>query len=367
MPKANAKVDPPVVADNPLVPPVVVAAPANESRGRSRALILAAICGLCLLLAGGYTARAIRARHGSSAVAGPVATNETLAQLSSAARLTFVRAADNPVTAPGQVALLPLAQRDSESQGTAASCARVYITAGRGLCLTIPQGFSTVSAFTFDQQFRTLHTLPVSGFPSRARISPDGRYGAMTFFLYGGHSYSGGNYVTQTTLVDMNTGDLVADLENFTILRDGARIQSADFNFWGVTFARDSNRFYATLGTAGKIYLIEGDIAGRQAHVLRENVECPSLSPDNTRLVFKKRIEDGPPAVWRLYALDLATMKETPLAETRSVDDQVEWLDDHQILYTPPLPRPEIWAVPADGSGSPRMLVSNAVSPVVVR
>ena len=39
----------------------------------------------------------------------------------------------------------------------------------------------------------------------------------------------------------------------------------ADFNFWGVTFARDGNRFYATLGTGGKTYLVEGDVAARQA------------------------------------------------------------------------------------------------------
>jgi hypothetical protein len=70
--------------------------------------------------------------------------------------------------------------------------------------------------------------------------------------------------------------------------------------------------------------------------------------------------------VWRLHLLDLATMQETPLAETRSVDDQVEWLDDQHILYTPPTPRPEIWISAIDGSAAPRMLVSNAVSPVVV-
>ena len=31
--------------------------------------------------------------------------------------------------------------------------------------------------------------------------------------------------------------------------------------------------------------------------------------------------------------LDLATMRETPLAEPRSVDDQAEWLDDDRVLY----------------------------------
>src|SRR5207244_621595 len=127
---------------------------------------------------------------------------------------------------------------------------------------------------------------------------------------------------TQTTLIDMASGATLGDLEQFSIWRDGARFQAPDFNFWGVTFARDSNRFYATLGSGGRTYLIEGDLTAREATVLRENVECPSLSPDDSRLVFKKRVErSGPgPVVWRLHLLDLATMVETPLVETHSVD-----------------------------------------------
>jgi hypothetical protein len=60
------------------------------------------------------------------------------------------------------------------------------------------------------------------------------------------------------------------------------------------------------------------------------------------------------------------------LAETRSVDDQAEWLDDSTVLYG--LPRTgqsgaataDIWAVRADGSGAPTVLVADAWSPAVV-
>ena len=66
--------------------------------------------------------------------------------------------------------------------------------------------------------------------------------------------------------------------------------------------------------------------------MIHENVECPSLSPDGTRIAFKKRTgSKGTP--WRLTVLDLATMRETPLSERRSVDDQAEWLDDGRVLY----------------------------------
>ena len=109
----------------------------------------------------------------------------------------------------------------------------------------------------------------------------------------------------------------------------------------------------------------------RTAHVVRDGVECPSLSPDNRRIAFKKRMP-GVRLLWRIHVLDLPDGVETPLAETRSVDDQVEWLDDATILYALPnvgkaQPVMDVWAMPADGSGAPRMLLTNAESPAVVR
>ena len=109
--------------------------------------------------------------------------------------------------------------------------------------------------------------------------------------------------------------------------------------------------------------LVEGDIATRTMRMLRENVECPSLSPDNKRIAFKKRMP-GRNVTWRLHVLDLETMQETPVNEDRSVDDQVEWLDDQNILYAVDA---DVWVVPADGSGSPSKFVGQALSPAVVR
>jgi dipeptidyl aminopeptidase/acylaminoacyl peptidase len=184
----------------------------------------------------------------------------------------------------------------------------------------------------------------------------------MTEFV-AGHSYAEAGFSTLTTLIDMPTGRIITDLEKFEVFRDGTRIASPDFNFWGVTFARDSNRFYATLGTGGKTYLVEGDVSARRARVLRENVECPSLSPDNKRIAFKKR--DGSLGMWRLHILDLATLEDRPLeAETRIIDDQVEWLDDNQILYRW---GQDVIVVPTDGSAPPRIFLARASSPAVVR
>jgi hypothetical protein len=250
-------------------------------------------------------------------------------------------------------------------------CERVYVAAGKGLCLAADRGaVTTYSAYLFDAGFHQLHKLPVTGLPSRARLSASGRWAATTVFV-SGHSYAAGAFSTDTSVWDVASGRKVANLEEFTVHgEDGKVLRRADFNFWGVTFARDDNRFYATLGTAGRTHLVVGDLATRSVRVLRENVECPSLSPDGTRLVFKKRVEGSGPVTWRLTALDLATMAETALAETRSVDDQVEWLDDGHVLYALGDPggtaATDTWEVSADGKGTPRLLAHGAFSPAVV-
>jgi hypothetical protein len=244
-------------------------------------------------------------------------------------------------------------------------CERVYAAAGRGLCLTGEDGLTgpRFKIKLFDSAFHVRHELTLSGLLSRARISPDGRYGTATGFVTG-HSYADGNqFSTTTTLIDMASGKKLADLEKFRVTHDGKPVTASDRNFWGVTFARDSDRFYATMRTGGKTYLIEGSVGARTAHTLSENVECPSLSPDGTRVAYKKRVDDGS-VIWRLHVLDLGTMRDTPLAEQRMVDDQAEWLDDDTVLYGL---EGSIWAVPADGSGAPRVYIKGGLSPAVSR
>ena len=190
----------------------------------------------------------------------------------------------------------------------------------------------------------------------------------LTVFV-SGHSYAAGSFSTQTLLLDLQTGATIADLETFTVRREGRPFKSADFNFWGVTFAPDPNRFYATLGTGGIQYLVEGDVGQRRATVMRPGVECPALSPDGGRIAFKKRTMVGGALIWRIAVLDLASMTERLLdGETRSVDDQVEWADDRRILYGLPdetTPgRTSIWLLDTEGGPASR-LVDNGWSPSV--
>jgi hypothetical protein len=265
----------------------------------------------------------------------------------------------------GQVAVAPLGGGGAGGARTLAPlrCERVYFAAG-GLCLVRGAGFAaSYRARVFGADMRVRGEVAVDGIPSRARVSPDGRYGSVTLFVTG-HSYADtGGFSTTTTLIDLRTGRKIAQLEDFTTTRDGRTITARDVNYWGVTFARDSDRFYATLATGGRIYLVQGSVRARTMRTIHENVECPSLSPDGTRIAYKKRVGPGGKR-WRLYVLDLRTMRETPLAETRSVDDQAEWLDDRHLLYGL---EESVWSVPADGRGRPTEYAPRADSPAVVR
>ncbi|MEV4812139.1 TolB family protein [Micromonospora avicenniae] len=242
-------------------------------------------------------------------------------------------------------------------------CLRVYAAAGTGVCLG-PENAWSYRVVVLDSALRPRQSVAVPGLPNRARVSASGRMISWTTFV-GGDSYTASGFSTRTGILDTRSGTTVTSLEGFAVTRDGKPYRSADVNYWGVTFTADDNVFYATMATGGKRYLVRGDLAARKVETLKENVECPSLSPDGTRLAFKQAIDADPQRGWRLSVLDLATMRVTPTAETTSVDDQAAWLDAETLAYTLRQDdgRPDVWSVPADGSGTPRLLVPGAESP----
>jgi hypothetical protein len=270
---------------------------------------------------------------------------------------------------------LGVARLEAPSAGRALGglrCERVSFAAGRGICLQADRGvLTTYRAVLFNERFESRTSFKLEGSPSRTRISADGRVGAITVFVTGqAHGYSSSSFSTRTTLVDMASGEVLGDLEKFTTWRDGKKFSAVDFNFWGVTFARDSNTFYASLQTARKTYLVRGDLGLRKLTVLHENVECPSLSPDNRLIAYKKKVR-GDFAPWRFYVLELATMTERPIeAETRSIDDQLEWLDDAHVLYGSQRYQSaivDVYIAPIEGSEPARVFLPEAESPIVVR
>ncbi|MCG8922042.1 hypothetical protein [Lentzea sp. CC55] len=245
-------------------------------------------------------------------------------------------------------------------------CDRAYSAAGTISCLRPVGALKAGELAVLDRDLKELRTVPLTGFPNRTRVSASGRMVAWTLFV-DGHSYATNGFSTSTGILDTKTGALVTSLEEFAV--EGMPQRPADTNYWGVTFTSDDNRFYATMSTSGHRYLLEGDFAAREVKPLDlDDVECPSLSPDGTRIAYKKAVDGDPQKGWRVSVLDLATRKVTELAETRSVDDQPAWVDDRTVAYG--IQRDDglndVWAVPADGSGAPAVLVPEASSPAPI-
>ena len=346
---------------------------------RGRILGFATLCLASALAAGAYAYRALQ-RTSSPAQnerAGGAAGNSPGAVVAAAlpgppgALFLFRNTAID--SSYGRLATAPIENVADRRVISMLSCERVDYAAGRGVCLALAgRGvMTTYSAIVFDQDFQPVFTLRLGGIPSRVRVAPDGRLAAVTVFV-SGHSYASGNFSTVTSIIDLHKGSyVIPNFEALAVWRGEQRFEAVDRNFWGVTFARDSDTFYATVAGGGLTHLIKGTVSDQRATVLHDDVECPSLSPDNKRVAFKRRVREGSaPVHWALAVLDLSTMDEVLLREAHSVDDQVAWLDNDRIMYA--LPATEggsaemnTWVIDVRGTGSPRLLVPQSYSTVV--
>jgi len=332
-----------------------------------RIVAFVAVLVLAVGVSVGYVLYGCNTQQQHESAAPPVASRPDLASVEAVPHLVFRNTAVGADY--GLVAAVPLSDPSGPRAFTAATCDRVYATSTTGLCLAADRGvLTTFSSRLLDSSWNPTHDLPISGIPSRARLSRDGQLAATTNFVYGDSYSNPGQFSTRTYISDA-TGKTAGELEDFDLEVDGKQVNASDRNVWGVTFA-DDDLFYATAASGGTTWLVRGSLSARTLTSIRTDVECPSLSPDKTRIAFKKHGK-LPPGRWRLAIYDLRTGKETLLAETRSVDDQVEWLDNTHVIYG--LPRAasgtassDVWVTPSDGTGTPRVLIADAWSPAVV-
>lgn len=269
----------------------------------------------------------------------------------------------------GHVATVPLASPRGARTVTSTVCDRVYAAGGTFSCLSTNPGIvTTFEAEVYASDGKALRSWPLPGIPSRTRVSPDGTLVASTAFVTG-HAYAPASFAT-VTVINKISGGGYGNLEDFTLIVGGRKIAPVDRNVWGVTFAPDDRTFYATAASGDRTWLVRGDLKKRTLTSIHETAECPSLSPDGTRIAYKKNITPGPVPHWNIAVLDLSTGKETVLAESRSVDDQVEWLDNDTLLYG--LPRAsavgddDVWSIKAAAGAAPQMFIEHAWSPSVV-
>ena len=238
-------------------------------------------------------------------------------------------------------------------------CARVHAApGGPALCVSLTDNGYDYEAVILGEDGEARDRFAVDGFPSRVRVSRDGRYGAYTMFEDERHGYfdDSGEFSTTTAIVDMRNGRELLALDDYRMTIDGEPGPPAG-ELWGVTFG-DGGRFYATFATGRSHLLIGGRVSSYRLRVIGEDVECPSLSPDGARIAYKRRI--GNRNRWRLHVRDLDGGRDRALAETDSVDDQPEWLANGLVAYSK---EGAVYAVRADGSGLPMAVADRAASP----
>ena len=256
-------------------------------------------------------------------------------------------------------------------------CMRVHVAGDRGVCLSQDE---SVFAPAFRTEFFDLSTadLPeirsyASPLPSRARMTPDGSRASTTGFV-SGSSYAdiGGETETIVIFDEVEQASGLVGLVQFEVLGDDAKYQAADRQFWGVTFT-DTDRFHVTGYFGDEPEILTGSFDSKTLEPTGYLGSCPSISPDGRHLVFKETLDDGD---YALTAVDLTTGEQWTLGETRSVDDQVEWLDNDTILYaihpdgddgTDVQPQFDIWMLDIAPGSEPELFLPAADSPAVLR
>lgn len=272
-----------------------------------------------------------------------------------------------PTAVHGRVSMVRLDAPGSTRYVSELSCARLHFAGGRGLCLTEePVGTSVVhAAYIFDRAFTRGPRIELTGIPTRVRVSPDGRRAAIT--VYGEeHSPDGEERLaTNTIVVDLAAGSVVANLREFAIDRAGFPPLEGPLDFASVTFDRDADRFYATLSTASDRFLVTGSVTDRRLTLVAPGLASEAVSPDGKRIVVKKRVGDR--GYWQVLVFDLTTKSEAALNQgLRSIDDQVEWLDAGHVVYHDATDRgTDVWALSTDGVTPPQLLIVDAYSPAV--
>lgn len=260
-------------------------------------------------------------------------------------------------------------------------CERLHIAAQLGICVSREESFG-LATFTAryldaaDTELREVRNFP-SQLPSRARVSPSGTLVSTTAFVTG-TSYAdiGGEAETLAIVDEADASTNLRGLTQFEVLSRDDRYQGVVGEYWGVSFV-DEDQFWVTGFFGEEPEVLEGSVSRGVLTPSGLAGSCPSVSPDGSTLVFKRLQDDG--EGFDLVAANLDSGTTWLLGESRSVDDQVEWLDDDTILYAlhtnsveeggaaVAQPQFDIWSLDIAEGSEPQLFLPAADSPAAIR
>jgi hypothetical protein len=343
---------------------------AGKSAGRLRWIVLLVVTGFALAGAGVYAVSSFQRLQDISAAVPAVDVAPNSGTLPGRPYVLF----RNTAAGQGYGMATTVSAADPAGPRTigGAPCDRVYGTGSKVVCLATKRGLVTsFEASIYGSDWQRLESWALPGIPSRTRASGQAGLVAATVFVTG-HSYAGTGFSTDTVIRSLDGAGESLNLEQFALLVNGQQITASDRNLWGVTFVPgQEDAFYATAASSGRTWLVRGSISARTLTAVHDGVECPSISPDGTRIAFKKNTGSTVTPHWNIAVLELSSGVETVLDEDRNVDDQIEWSDDGALLYG--LPREgqagdsDIWRISAAAGGRPELYIEHAWSPSVVR
>ena len=178
---------------------------------------------------------------------------------------------------------------------TSLQCERVAFSGGRGICLQARRGCSPPTAPPVGRCVGPAGFAQLDGSPSRTRIAPTAASVPLPCSSRGmSMLYSSATFSTNTTLIDMTTGDALGDLESVRDLPRRPEPTRRGFQLLGRDLRPRHNTFYATLRTAGATYLVVAT-RPRKLTVLHENVDARRSRRQPPHRVQETRRRRHPP------------------------------------------------------------------------
>ena len=271
--------------------------------------------------------------------------------------------------APRRIATVPPPDPCGPRTASGVKCLRFYAAAGTGVCLQAVHGAAqdTYRALVLDAHLTRDGTAS-----RRRRASPPAPGSRPPATWSPGRSFVGGDSYARHELLHPrghrghpHLGELIPTWRRSASSRTASAYRAADVNFWGVTFASDDHTLLRHAGDQRQDLPGPGRLCrpARSPPCTRTSSArpCPPTAPASPT-----RSGSGPPA-----RRPVAPVRPRPAHDARDPARRAPQRRrpgrlarrPHHRLRPARRLRPDLWTVPADGTGTARRLMVSALAP----